>query len=85
MNGAYDSIDLFSKLLALHTAGQDNPNEEKYAKLKYSGLDLEKGGVRNSLDSGVLEPLLSKTKQIKFATEAAISILRIDEMIKIAP
>jgi chaperonin GroEL (HSP60 family) len=40
----------------------DNPNEEKYSKLKYSGLNLDEGGVRNSLESGILEPLMSKTK-----------------------
>ena len=34
---------------------------------------------------GVLEPTISKVKCLKFATEAAITILRIDDMIKIAP
>ena len=53
--------------------------------MKYTGLDLEKGSVRNCLDGGVLEPLVSKVKSLKFATEAAIAILRIDDMIKIAP
>ena len=39
----------------------------------------------DSVKSGVLEPMISKTKSLKFATEAAISILRIDDMIKLAP
>lgn len=49
------------------------------------GLDLIGGAVRDNKDAGVLEPAMSKIKSIKFATEAAITILRIDDMIKIAP
>ena len=46
------------------------------------GLDLIKGTVRDNRKAGVLEPGMSKIKSIKFATEAAITILRIDDMIK---
>jgi T-complex protein 1 subunit alpha len=53
--------------------------------LKYSGLDLVNGKVRNNLKAGVLEPAMSKIKSLKFATEAAITILRIDDMIRLAP
>jgi len=49
------------------------------------GLDLVEGVTRNSREAGVLEPAISKLKSIKFATEAAITILRIDDMIKVAP
>uniref|UniRef100_A0A6G3MMH7 T-complex protein 1 subunit alpha (Trinotate prediction) n=1 Tax=Henneguya salminicola TaxID=69463 RepID=A0A6G3MMH7_HENSL len=52
--------------------------------LRY-GLDLEAGDIRNNLEAGVLEPTMSKVKMLKFATEAAITILRIDECIKLAP
>jgi T-complex protein 1 subunit alpha len=31
----------------------------------------------------VFEPLISKVKSLKFATEAAITILRIDDFIKL--
>jgi len=41
------------------------------------------GKVRNNLKAGVLEPAMSKVKSLKFATEAAITILRIDDMIKL--
>ena len=37
------------------------------------------------MKAGVLEPAVSKIKSLKFATEAAITILRIDDMIKLAP
>jgi len=53
--------------------------------LKYTGLDLVNGRCRDNLKAGVLEPTNSKTKSIRFATEAAITILRIDDMIKLAP
>lgn len=49
------------------------------------GLDLYKGVVRDNKKAGVLEPAISKIKSLKFATEAAITILRIDDMIKLAP
>ena len=41
------------------------------------------GKVRNNLKAGVLEPAMSKVKSLKFATEAAITVLRIDDMIKL--
>lgn len=49
------------------------------------GLDLIEGKVRDNLKAGVLEPCISKIKCLKFATEAAITILRIDDMIKLRP
>ena len=49
------------------------------------GLDLVSGVVRDNKKAGVFEPAVSKIKSLKFATEAAITILRIDDMIKIAP
>jgi T-complex protein 1 subunit alpha len=41
--------------------------------------------VRDNKKAGVLEPAISKIKSLKFATEAAITILRIDDMIKMFP
>jgi len=46
---------------------------------------LEEGEIRDNLKAGVLEPAISKIKSLKFATEAAITILRIDDMIKLDP
>ena len=53
--------------------------------MKWVGLDLFEGVVRDNKKAGVLEPTISKIKCLKFATEAAITILRIDDMIKLAP
>ena len=43
------------------------------------------GAVKDNLKMGVFEPAISKIKSLKFATEAAITILRIDDLIKLEP
>ena len=43
------------------------------------------GSIQDSLKAGVIEPAMSKVKMLGFATEAAITILRIDDMVKCAP
>ncbi|KAM3131875.1 hypothetical protein pb186bvf_015996 [Paramecium bursaria] len=82
-NAAKDANDLVSKLRVLHSKAQQLAVDEK--GYRFSGLDLLKGEVRHNLRHGVLEPTVSKVKSIKFATEAAITILRIDDMIKLDP
>ena len=51
----------------------------------YYGLDLLNGKVVNNFKQGVIEPAVNKTKCLKFAVEACITILRIDDMIKVNP
>jgi len=84
INAAKDSTELIAKLRMLHAASQSSEDQTK-KDLKHSGLDLMNGKVRNNLAAGVLEPAMSKVKSLKFATEAAITILRIDDMIKLEP
>ena len=84
MNAAKDATDLLAKLRVFHSASQKSEDETK-KELKHSGLDLVNGKVRNNLKAGVLEPAMSKINSLKFATEAAITILRIDDMIRLAP
>lgn len=84
MNAAKDATDLIAKLRVFHNAAQKAAPEDKEKKeLAHSGLDLINGKVRNNVKAGVLEPAMSKVKSLKFATEAAITILRIDDMIKL--
>lgn len=83
VNAAKDSTDLVSKLRAYHNNSQMKPDQ--YGKLKWYGLDLVEGKIRDNKAAGVFEPALSKIKCLKFATEAAITILRIDDMIKLEP
>lgn len=85
LNAAKDATDLLAKLRVYHNAAQKpDADEEKRLKFKYSGLDLTLGKIRNNLTAGVLEPAMSKVKSLKFATEAAITILRIDDRITLA-
>merc|ERR1719272_2388653 len=86
LNAAKDATDLLSKLRVFHNAAQKSKDtdDEKKKALKYSGLELMNGKVRDNLKHGVIEPAMSKVKSLKFATEAAITILRIDDMIRLA-
>ncbi|KAJ3211701.1 T-complex protein 1 subunit alpha [Dinochytrium kinnereticum] len=85
VNAAKDSTDLVAKLRAYHNASQSASADSSKKLLKWYGLDLIKGTVRDNLSEGILEPALSKVKSLKAATEAAIALLRIDDMIKINP
>jgi len=80
VNAAKDSTELVAKLRAFHNASQTIEAKKGF---KWIGLDLENGKCRDNKEAGVLEPAMSKVKSLKFATEAAITILRIDDMIKI--
>ncbi|CAG9857987.1 unnamed protein product [Phyllotreta striolata] len=80
VNAAQDATDLVAKLRAYQNSSQ---TKKDHAHLKYVGLDLLEGTVRDNRKAGVLEPTMSKVKSLKFATEAAITILRIDDMIKL--
>jgi T-complex protein 1 subunit alpha len=51
---------------ALHTAQQEDPDNEKYKNMQFVGLDLLNGKIRNNLKEGVLEPLVSKVKCIRY-------------------
>jgi T-complex protein 1 subunit alpha len=82
VNAAKDATELVARLRAYHHTAQARPDK---AHLARSGLDLVAGAVRNNVEAGVVEPALSKLKIIQFATEAAITILRIDDLIKLAP
>merc|ERR1711879_927332 len=82
-NAAMDAIDLLAALRMKHYAAQQGKPEA--VDFKWFGLDLVGNGVHNSVQAGVLEPMVSKLKSLKFATEAAITIVRIDDLVKIAP
>jgi len=82
VNAAQDATELVSKLRAKHNTSQEDPEQ---AHLKHFGLDLIKGEIRDSMAAGVVEPAISKIKSLRFATEAAITILRIDDMITLNP
>ncbi|CAL5381401.1 unnamed protein product [Camellia sinensis] len=80
VNAAKDATELVAKLRVYHHTAQTKPDKKHLSSM---GVDLFKGTVRNNLEAGVIEPAMSKVKIIQFATEAAITILRIDDMIKL--
>ncbi|WOL15954.1 T-complex protein 1 subunit alpha-like [Canna indica] len=80
VNAAKDATELVAKLRAYHHTAQTKADKQHLSSM---GLDLSKGTIRNNLEAGVIEPAMSKVKIIQFATEAAITILRIDDMIRL--
>jgi T-complex protein 1 subunit alpha len=82
INAAHDATELVAKLRAHHNTSQLADGD---ANLRFMGLDLFNGTVRDNLAAGVVEPAISKIKSLRFATEAAISVLRIDDLIKLNP
>ncbi len=80
VNAGQDATELVAKLRAYHNASQTQKDKEQ---LKWFGLDLQAGKLHDCKSSGVFEPAISKIKSLKYATEAAITILRIDDMIKL--
>ncbi|NOQ54024.1 MAG: thermosome subunit [Thermoplasmata archaeon] len=69
-NAGLDSINAVLDLRQAHKKGQ-----------KYAGLNVFSGKVVNMMDAEVIEPLRVGTQAIQSATEAAIMILRIDDVI----
>jgi archaeal chaperonin len=70
-NAGFEPIDV---LIELRTAHDKEDG-------KYKGLNVFTGKVQNSLENGVVEPLVVKTQAIKSAVESASMILRIDDVI----
>jgi chaperonin GroEL (HSP60 family) len=69
-NAGLDPIDILVELKKAHESG----------KATY-GIDVFSGDVIDMKEKGVLEPLRVKKQAISGATEAAIMILRIDDVI----
>lgn len=81
VNAAKDATELVARLCTLHVGAQKQPEKKHYARY---GLELlGDGKAQDNIAAGILEPTLSKLKSLKFATEAAIAILRIDDFIKL--
>jgi chaperonin GroEL (HSP60 family) len=69
-NAGIDPIDAMTELKAAHDKGQ-----------VWAGIDVFSGKTMDAWKSGVLEPLKIKTQAISSASEVAIMILRIDDVI----
>jgi len=69
-NAGLDPIDLLVELRSKHEGGETN-----------MGLDVFEGKSVDMFKDGIIEPLRIKQQAIKSASEAAIMILRIDDVI----
>ena len=69
-NAGLDPIDMLVELRAAHEKGK-----------KTVGLNVFEGKAEDMLKAGVVEPLRVKTQAISSAAEAAVMILRIDDVI----
>ena len=96
VNAAKDSSELVAQLRVRHALSQRGPDagqpvneqDKEVAKRKAYrnyGLDLLRGRTVDVVKMGVLEPSMSKVKQLKSAVEACIAIMRIDTLIKLDP
>jgi len=71
-NAGLDPIEIVSQLRNAHA----KPGN------KFIGLDIFQGKVVNNKDAGVIEPVANIDQILKSATELAVMILRIDDLIK---
>ncbi len=69
-NAGLDPIDVLAELKAAHDKKQ-----------KWAGIDVFTGKVMDAWARGVLEPLKIKTQAVSSASEVAVMILRIDDVI----
>jgi archaeal chaperonin len=69
-NAGLDPIDILVAIRTAHEAGK-----------KSFGLDVNTGKPEDMMKAGVVEPLRVKTQAISSAAEAAVMILRIDDVI----
>jgi len=69
-NAGLDPIDIMIKVRAAHKKGE-----------KYAGIDVETGDIADMMKKNIIEPLRVSTQEVRSAAEAAIMILRIDDVI----
>jgi thermosome len=69
-----EPVDVITELRKRHSEGE-----------KWAGVDVLNGKIADMFKLNVIEPALVKKQVIKSATEAAIMILRIDDIIAAAP
>jgi T-complex protein 1 subunit eta len=71
-NAGFDSTDIVNRLRAKHAVEGG----------VWFGVDIEAEGICDTFESGVWEPVTSKSNSLSSATEAACMILSIDETVR---
>ena len=72
-NAGFDSFEILNKLRTAHTKPEGI----------WAGVDIDKGTTLDALENFIWEPLVVKLNALKAATEAACTILSVDETMKI--
>jgi chaperonin GroEL (HSP60 family) len=70
----YNPIDKLVELKNAHSKGKKN-----------AGLNVYEGKIIDMLSEGVLEPLRSKRQSIQSASETAVMLIRVDDMMITQP
>lgn len=78
-NAGLDINKSISELLSIQKKG----NRRNVKDCFDYGLDIRTGEIVNNIERGIVEPFVSKIRALRAATEMAISVLRIDEVIKV--
>ncbi|HQN91941.1 MAG TPA: TCP-1/cpn60 chaperonin family protein, partial [Methanoculleus sp.] len=68
-NSGFDTIDKVVAMRKAHAEGA-----------RHAGLDVYTGEIVDMLEAGVVEPLRVKAQAIKSATETAVLLIRVDDM-----
>jgi len=69
-NAGLDPIDILTELKSKHDKGE-----------KYAGINIFTNKIENSIQEGIIEPMKVKLQAISSATEVAVMILRIDDVL----
>jgi T-complex protein 1 subunit theta len=69
-NAGKDSTDALSSLYAAHTEGAVG-----------TGVDIETGGIKDAIEARILDAYLTKANALRLASDAAITVLRVDQII----
>jgi len=69
-NAGLDPIDVLTELKSRHDNGE-----------VHAGINIFSSKVENSLENGIVEPLKIKTQAISSASEVAMMVLRIDDVL----
>lgn len=77
-NSGLDANELIARMISLMNKCNDS-------SAKTLGIDVIEGGIQDNIKLGIIEPAISKLKALRSATEAAIGLLRIDEVIRLPP
>ncbi|MGM5481124.1 MAG: thermosome subunit alpha [Nanobdellota archaeon] len=73
-NAGLDPVDMIADLKAAHDKGQ-----------KWAGIDVFTGKIFDAAKKGIVEPLPIKTQAVASASDVAMMILRIDDVIISSP